>query len=74
MVLLGVWTLRKQLPILRGNPKNNLIVPWILDYVLTEPLTLGNHTVHFKSSLICSDPGCAEPNFAQDINYNIVAK
>ena len=43
-------------------------------YVLTEPLTTGNHTVHFKSSLICSDPGCAEPNFAQDIKYNIIAK
>ena len=43
-------------------------------YVLTEPLTPGNHTVHFKSSLICSDPGCAEPNFAQDIEYNIIAK
>ncbi len=43
-------------------------------YVLTEPLISGNHTVHFKSSLICSDPGCAEPNFAQDIKYNIIAK
>jgi hypothetical protein len=43
-------------------------------YILTEPITPGNHTVHFKSSLICNDPGCAEPNFAQDIRYNIVAK
>ena len=43
-------------------------------YILTEPLTKGNHTVHFKSSLICNDPGCAEPNFAQDIKYNIIAK
>jgi hypothetical protein len=43
-------------------------------YVLTEPLPKGNHTVHFKSSLICSDPDCAEPNFAQDIKYNIIAE
>ena len=43
-------------------------------YILTEPLTEGNHTVHFSSSLICNDPGCGEPNFAQDIKYNIIAK
>ena len=43
-------------------------------YIITEPLTKGNYSVHFKSSLICLDPGCAEPNFAQDIKYNIVAE
>jgi hypothetical protein len=43
-------------------------------YVITEPLPKGNHTVHYKSSLICPDPDCAEPNFAQDIKYNIIAK
>ena len=43
-------------------------------YILTEPLAKGNHTIHFKSSLICSDPDCADPNFVQDINYNIIAK
>ena len=42
-------------------------------YIITEPLTKGNYSVHFKSSLICLDPGCAEPNFAQDIKYNIIA-
>ncbi|HEX7141962.1 MAG TPA: hypothetical protein VF222_05740 [Nitrososphaeraceae archaeon] len=42
-------------------------------YIITEPLTKGNYSVHFKSSLICLDPDCAEPNFAQDIKYNIVA-
>jgi hypothetical protein len=41
-------------------------------YILTEPISAGNHTVHFSSSLICNDPGCAEPNFAQDIKYNII--
>jgi hypothetical protein len=43
-------------------------------YIITEPLTKGNYSVHFKSSLICLDPGCAEPNFAQDIKYNILAE
>jgi hypothetical protein len=43
-------------------------------YIMTDPLPKGNHTVHYKSSLSCLDPGCAEPNFAQDINYNIIAK
>ncbi len=43
-------------------------------YILTEPLTKGNYSIHFKSSLICLDPGCTEPNFAQDIKYNIVAE
>ena len=33
-------------------------------YIITEPLQKGNYTVHYKSSLICLDPGCAEPNFA----------
>jgi hypothetical protein len=43
-------------------------------YILTEPLTAGNHTVHFRSSLICSDVGCAEQAFAEDVQYNIIAK
>ena len=43
-------------------------------YILTEPLERGTYPIHFKSSLICSDPGCAEPNFAQDIQYTIIAE
>jgi hypothetical protein len=43
-------------------------------YIITEPLIKGNYSIHFKSSLICLDPGCAEPNFAQDIKYNIVVQ
>jgi hypothetical protein len=43
-------------------------------YIMTDPLPKGNHTVHYKSSLSCLEPGCAEPNFAQDIKYNIIAK
>ncbi len=42
-------------------------------YIITEPLQKGNYTVHYKSSLSCLDPNCAEPNFAQDIKYNIIA-
>jgi hypothetical protein len=43
-------------------------------YILTEPLTAGNHIVHFKSSLLCTEVGCAEPAFAQDVLYDIVAR
>jgi hypothetical protein len=43
-------------------------------YIITEPLATGNHTIHFKSSLICSEPDCAEPNFVQDIKYNVIAE
>lgn len=43
-------------------------------YIITDPLPKGNHTVHYKSSLSCLEPGCAEPNFAQDIKYNVIAE
>ena len=43
-------------------------------YIITEPVTKGDYSIHFKSSLICPDPDCAEPNFAQDIQYNIIAE
>jgi hypothetical protein len=43
-------------------------------YIMTDQLQKGNYTVHYKSSLSCLDPGCAEPNFAQDIKYNIIAE
>jgi hypothetical protein len=43
-------------------------------YIITEPLAKGTYPVHFKSSLLCTDPGCSEPNFAQDITYTIVAQ
>ena len=42
-------------------------------YIITEPLAKGNHTIHFKSSLICLE-GCTEAAFAQDIKYNIIAE
>ena len=34
-------------------------------YIITEPLTKGNHTVHFKSTL---------PDYVQDLNYNIIVE
>ena len=43
-------------------------------YIMTDPLQRGNYTVHYKSSLSCLEPGCAEPNFAQDIKYNIIVE
>lgn len=43
-------------------------------YIMTDPLPKGNHTIHYVSSLTCLEPGCAEPSFAQDIKYNILAK
>ena len=43
-------------------------------YILTEPLPTGNHTIHYKSSLICPDPDCVDPNFAQDEQYKIISK
>ena len=43
-------------------------------YIITEPLAKGTYTIHFKSSLICSDPDCADPNFVQDIKYTIIAE
>jgi len=43
-------------------------------YILTEPLPAGNHTIHFKSSLICPDPDCVDPNYVQDAQYKIISK
>ena len=42
-------------------------------YIITEPLAKGSYPIHFKSSLICLDPDCAEPNFATDVKYNVIA-
>jgi hypothetical protein len=43
-------------------------------YIVTQPLSKGNHTIHYKSSLICPGTDCLQPNFAQDIKYTIIAK
>jgi hypothetical protein len=43
-------------------------------YVITEPLAKGNHTVAYSSSLICPGTECIEPNFAQELTYNLIVK
>jgi hypothetical protein len=58
--------------VVKGGPSKSVADGF---YILTEPLAKGTYPIHYKSSLICLDPGCAEPNFPpQDIKYNIVAK
>jgi hypothetical protein len=43
-------------------------------YVITEPFEKGNYTISYKSSLICPEIDCIEPNFAQDIRYNLIVE
>jgi len=43
-------------------------------YIITEPLEKGNYTILYKSSLICPEIDCIEPNFAQDIKYNLIVE
>lgn len=43
-------------------------------YVITEPLTKGNYTILYKSSIICSEIDCIQPNFAQDIKYTLIVE
>lgn len=57
--------------VVEGGPSQVVADGW---YIVTEPLTPGNHTVHFRSSLSCPDVGCIEPAFAMDVKSNIIAK
>lgn len=43
-------------------------------YIITKPLAKGTYPIHFKSSLLYQEADCSEPNFAQDIKYNIIAQ
>jgi len=43
-------------------------------YVITEPLEKGNYTILYKSSLICPEIDCIQPNFAQDIKYRLIVE
>ena len=43
-------------------------------YVITELLKKGNYTILYKSSLICPEIDCIQPNFAQDIKYTLVVE
>jgi hypothetical protein len=43
-------------------------------YIITKPIDKGNYTIQYKSSLMCLSIDCLEPNFAQDIKYDIIVK
>jgi hypothetical protein len=45
-------------------------------YIISEPLTKGNHTVHWKSDLTCpiNDKDCVDFRYSQDVKYNIIVK
>ncbi len=43
-------------------------------YTITEPLSKGNYTISYKSSLICPGADCIQPNFAQDVTYTVIVK
>ena len=66
-----IWPDNGAFGVIEGGPSNAVADGF---YIITEPLTAGNHTVHYRSSLSCPDVGCVEPAFAQDIKYNIIAK
>ena len=57
--------------VLEGGPSKTVAGGF---YILTESLPKDNHTVHHISNLLCLDPDCTEPNFGQDISYDIIAK
>lgn len=66
-----VWADKAIFGIMDGGPAKAVADGF---YILTEPLKNGSYPVHFKSSLICPDPDCADPNFVQDIQYKIIAE
>jgi hypothetical protein len=66
-----IWAHKAIFGILEGGPSKAAADGF---YILTEPLKNGTYPIHFKSSLICSDPDCADPNFVQDIQYKIIAE
>jgi hypothetical protein len=66
-----VWADKAIFGILEGGPAKAVADGF---YILTEPLSNGTYPIHFKSSLICPDPDCADPNFVQDIQYTIIAR
>jgi hypothetical protein len=43
-------------------------------YVITEPLSPGNYSLHIKGSLGCLNPECTEPSYAGDLKYNLVVQ
>ncbi|MGA9154441.1 MAG: hypothetical protein WBZ36_27980 [Candidatus Nitrosopolaris sp.] len=57
--------------VLQGGPTKSVADGF---YIMTQPLAKGTYPIHFKSSLICTQPDCDTPNFAQDITYTIIAQ
>lgn len=43
-------------------------------YIISKPLSKGEHTILWKSSLLCPEIDCLEVNFAQEVKYNIIVK
>ena len=43
--------------ILHGGPTNDVAGGF---YIMTEPLAKGTYLIHFKSSLLCTQPDCAQ--------------
>ena len=43
-------------------------------YILTKPLSKGNHAIQVKSSLICPAVDCLERYFATKGKYNLIVK
>ena len=40
-------------------------------YIWTEPLSSGDHEVHFKGHLQCNGSTCIDPEYIEDITYKI---
>jgi hypothetical protein len=66
-----VWPDKGIFGVMEGGPSKAVADGF---YLITDPVAKGNHTVHLKSSLICLDPDCADPNYVQDVKYLIVAE
>jgi hypothetical protein len=45
--------------------QNKILIDILTNVSKRSKLAKGSHTIHFKSSLICSDPDCADPNFVR---------
>jgi hypothetical protein len=43
-------------------------------YIMTDVLPEGKHEIHYKSSLLCPEVDCLEPNFVQDVKYSLIVK
>jgi hypothetical protein len=63
------WPNKALFGIEKGGNSNIVADGW---YIITEPVTKGNHTIYFKSSLL-PDPITGAEGYATDIRYNTIA-